>query len=64
MGRCRTLHRAVPAEMAAYLRQLDQRYRETPPTLIGPETRLRMHFLAMIARLFGDRRAETLEAEL
>lgn len=41
-----------------------ERYRETLSTLIGPETRLRMHFLAMIARLFGDRQAESLDAEL
>jgi hypothetical protein len=54
------MHRISPLSPAVLL----ERYRETLSTHICPETRLKVHFLAMIARLFGDRRAESLEADL
>lgn len=54
------IHRVQPLSLA----RLRERYEETLSTLIEPEVRFRWNFLAMVARLFGEACAESLEASM
>ncbi len=50
------MHRVAPLSLATLI----ARYHETRITLIGPESRLKVSFLALAARLFGEACADAL----
>ena len=54
------IHRAHPLS----LETLIERYRETLPQVMGPKSRFKLNFLAVIARLFGEDEALVLEKRL
>lgn len=54
------MHRLQPLSLST----LVERYRETLPTHIGPDWRLKGHFLALVARLFGEAEADRLSESL
>ncbi len=54
------IHRAQPLS----LDMLVDRYRETVPQVMRPKSRFKLKFLAVIARLFGEEQADTLEKHL
>jgi hypothetical protein len=54
------IHRAHPLK----LETLVARYRETLPQVMGPKSRFKLNFLAVVARLFGEEAALRLEGKL
>ena len=54
------IHRVHPLS----LETLIERYRETEPQVMGPKSRFKLNFLAVVARLFGEDEAIKLESSL
>ena len=54
------MHRVAPLSLATLI----ARYKETRSTLFGPESRLKVSFLALVVRLFGEKCADAIQAEL
>lgn len=54
------IHRAHPLSLPT----LVERYHETVPQVMGPRSRFKLNFLAVVARLFGEDRALDLEKTL
>ncbi|MBI5545689.1 MAG: hypothetical protein HY901_17515 [Deltaproteobacteria bacterium] len=54
------IHRTHPLS----LETLIERYRETLPQVMGPKSRFKLNFLAVVARLFGEDEALELEKRL
>src|SRR5688572_8476625 len=54
------LHHRKPLELVTLI----DRYRSTATQAIGDPKRLRANFLALVARLYGDEAADTVETQL
>jgi Nucleotidyltransferase of unknown function (DUF6036) len=54
------IHRVHPLSLDV----LVERYRETLPQVMGPKSRFKLNFLAVVARLFGEEQAIALEERI
>lgn len=54
----------IHSVQALSLETLVKRYRKMGPQVMGPRSRFRLNFLAVVARIFGEQRAGELDATL
>jgi hypothetical protein len=54
------LHRHFPLALPVLI----ERFRETLPQVMGPPSRFELNFLALVARLYGERKAKEVEKAL